>query len=106
MHYAGRRPSPLSQSQALLPTYMSMPVSPSLCQGRKEEKKKPRGLYPLIKHSPDSRQASLMAAPCTIDLRPDTSAPTMGHRPSGQIWPPPGGRAISSSGTPRQQTIP
>lgn len=59
--YRGRKNSsfwlfldfPISQSQALLPTYMPMPISPSLCQGRKEErKKKPRGLYPLIKHSP------------------------------------------------------
>lgn len=44
---------PISQSQALLPTCVFMPTIPSLCQGRKEErKKKPRGLYPLIKHSP------------------------------------------------------
>lgn len=62
-----------------------MPFSWPRKKGRKEKKKKPRGLYPLIKHSPALQAGMPGVAPCTIDLRPDTSAPTMGSRPPARF---------------------
>jgi len=57
----------------LLPTCMYISASPSLCQGKKE-KRNPGACAPWLKTALHSRQASPVAAPCTIDLRPDTSA--------------------------------
>lgn len=83
---------PISQSQALLSTCMPMPISPSLCQGRKEDReKKPRACIPWLNTAQHFRPGGPLGAPCTIDLRPDTSAPTRGPGlPAGFARPPAG----------------
>lgn len=85
---------PISQSQALLSTCMPMPISPSLCQGRKEErKKKPRACIPWLntaqRFGPGSRWWLL--APLTSGQTPQRLQWDLGL-PAGLARPPAGNR--------------